>query len=834
MKPWRRNSNAPAPPAAPRAAASVDRLLQLNLVALIPLGAIMLGLGDRGTTLALAALAAAVASFFLTDKYGWLKLDRKIANALALLATAFAISNFARFRDEQLVSIADLLIYLQIILLFQQKTVRIYRQLLVLSVLQVVVATALNSSLLFGFLLVVYLFGALAALGLLFIMSEAELHKAGRSAEEPPLMIAALPTRRWPLAREIVVTPVVPPDLPREMLGRGIFWRTARIGFGTLVVAVVCFLFLPRFGKTLAEVTGQQAMIGYNPTVKLGDLGPLLQNSEPVMQVEFFDKSGRSFASFTPPLWRGSVLNYYRHGEWKLLGPYGQQRERLKEPPAGAELVRERITIQPMQEIELFAVYPPYRSDMERNHVRYDPDRQHLYRYPSEWVSKGIEYEVVTTGLAGGHQARIVPMLNPKKEKDMNFLLQMPDRPPRPNDLTISPAAASSSRDRLDNLRKLAADKIREFKIPDDDAYGKAKQLERVLSSPPFEYSLDRGPSDPALDPIEDFITRNPRGHCEYFASALALMLRSQNIPARVVIGFHGGEFISTGSYYDVRQLHAHAWVEAYLTPDQLEKVPPAELPKPSLPPGEGAWLVLDPTPAQDVADPFAQGTLLSSLADLSDYVQVLWNTYVVGLNSDRQDRVVYGPLTSFGQAMQDLVADPKQTVSDMFVRLKHWLFGGGDASEGGFDWYVLAALAVLAIALYIAYRVLRLVVRACWRLVRWRRTRRTARSRIQFYRRFETLLARHGIERTAEQTQLELAARVATHITAVHGPSRASAIPASIVGAFYGIRFGGQPLDAATAGRLEHALSDLNAALSNSNGRLNGNGKPPLVMDKQ
>ena len=80
-------------------------------------------------------------------------------------------------------------------------------------------------------------------------------------------------------------------------------------------------------------------------------------------------------------------------------------------------------------------------------------------------------------------------------------------------------------------------------------------------------------------------------GHCEYFAGALAMMLRSQGIPARVAIGFKGGEWNSLGMYYQVQQFHAHAWVEVLLRGDQI---PQGALTKDE--PGGTAWLILDPT----------------------------------------------------------------------------------------------------------------------------------------------------------------------------------------------------------------------------------------------
>lgn len=801
-----------------RAGLSVERLLQVNVAVLVPLGAVLLGMGEHGMTLAAIALVVTISANYLTDQWGWIRLSRLAANGLALAATAFALSRFFHAAEEQLTSIANLLVYLQLIMLFQSKTLRVYWQLFVLSVLQVVVATALNSSILFGVMLIVYLFVALATLGLIFILRESERHLAlcaaiSKATRPQAKDRAKSSPSHWPLERRIEVLPAAIDDLPRQILGSGMTWRTTRIGLGTLVVAIVCFLFLPRFGRALVDTT--PGSIGYNPTVKLGDLGPLLQNPELVMAVEFFDSAGQFVEPASPPLLRGSILNFYHRGEWKLAVPDAQPRERLPYPPAGAELIRQRVTIQPMREPVLFGVYPAYRSDapQSQRHVRYDPLHQQLLRYPSETAAQQIEYEVLTTSLAGGRQATIVPELKPG-EHLMQHLLQLPDEPAAASANSRGAAALPvSGRDRLTGLRDFAARKIRELGIAADDHYAKAKSLERALSGPPFEYTLDREPSAPDLDPIEDFITRNSRGHCEYFASALALMLRSQGVPARMVIGFHGGDFIPNSSCYDVRQLHAHAWVEAYLGPEQLKKVPAPELP-PRLLAGQGAWLVLDPTPATQAADTFAQGSLLSSLADLSDSIQILWNTYVIKLDSERQDRAIYQPLADLGKAVRELATDPKQAVSDVFSHLWHWLFRGGDGSDSHLDWYVVAALVFVLMAVFVVYRLTRCAVRMLVRFVKRRRTSAAAKSRIEFYRRFEALLARHGLRRAATETPLELARRASIALSsrdAIH----LNGLPSRLVAAFYDIRYGQKPLDRATTASLERSLDEFAGVLS-------------------
>ncbi len=105
--------------------------------------------------------------------------------------------------------------------------------------------------------------------------------------------------------------------------------------------------------------------------------------------------------------------------------------------------------------------------------------------------------------------------------------------------------------------------------------YDKAAAIERYLLTH-FTYTLQLSRTPPS-DPIAEFLFTRKQGHCEYFAAAMAVMLRALGIPSRVVNGFRGSEFNDLTSEYVVRDSDAHSWVEAYF-------------------PGYG-WVSFDPTP---------------------------------------------------------------------------------------------------------------------------------------------------------------------------------------------------------------------------------------------
>jgi transglutaminase-like putative cysteine protease len=153
--------------------------------------------------------------------------------------------------------------------------------------------------------------------------------------------------------------------------------------------------------------------------------------------------------------------------------------------------------------------------------------------------------------------------------------------------------------------------------------------------------------------PLEEFLFERREGHCELFASALVLMLRSEGIPARLVTGFLGGELNPLTGYYVVRQSNAHAWVEAYL-------------------PDEG-WKILDPTPPAGRPDASSlQGWGLVQQA--YDYMKFRWDRYI--LTYGFQDQV------SFFWRLRGLFQAVKAWFKDDEVGAVADLRGSGSASE--------------------------------------------------------------------------------------------------------------------------------------------------------
>src|SRR5262249_20362469 len=137
--------------------------------------------------------------------------------------------------------------------------------------------------------------------------------------------------------------------------------------------------------------------------------------------------------------------------------------------------------------------------------------------------------------------------------------------------------------------------------------YDKAVALMRHLAR--FRYTTDL-PAPGAADPLSGFLFDFRAGHCEYFATALAILLRAVGVPSREVNGFYGGEWNDFGNYLAVRQMDAHAWVEAWF-------------------PGHG-WVTLDPTPGAAARGELRSGSWLHKLQQMIDTVELAWHKHMV------------------------------------------------------------------------------------------------------------------------------------------------------------------------------------------------------------
>jgi hypothetical protein len=261
--------------------------------------------------------------------------------------------------------------------------------------------------------------------------------------------------------------------------------------------------------------------------------------------------------------------------------------------------------------------------------------------------------------------------------------------------------------------------------------YEKARAVESYLRGH-YVYTL-RQPSRPPADPLASFLFDRRKGHCEYFASALAVMLRTLGIPTRVATGFDSGIYNPISGRQIIRASDAHSWVEAWFP--------------------ERGWVTMDATPASATD---VDNTLASRFSLWMDAAAVFWQDWVLDYNLQQQLTLaarVGESSRKFRLQMPDLLS------------ASWWI---GLAAKRGWDFhfarrYVLPLLVICA-ALGSLVWLGPLVARRT-------RTRRRVRGIRQgdvqagdatlLYQRMLRLLHRRGIEKPVWLTPFEFAALV-------------------------------------------------------------------------
>ncbi len=768
----------------------LQRLLQINMATLAALGTLLLGMGQREAGLPLLMLFAAITSVLVTDVTGWFRLNRTVANIAALGALLISARELLQFgHEEQVTGIIRLLIYVQIILLFQEKDDRTYWQLVMLSLLQVVLAAAYSQGIGFGVLLIVYMLVGFSALTLLCLHRQRYRFEQSQGAQFVGtgfIGTGFIGTGGGDLDRS---------DPAEVGIGWTLVRRLVAMGFGTLMLTLLLFVVFPRSTQSewRAAIVTQKHLVGFSQEVQLGELGEIIESPEEVMRIKLTRfESNRPCRVLGELYLRGAILTKYYAGQWSHHPPGNStQPLPLVRPAPGEGWVLQTITIEPLDRREVFCVWPFFETQNSRPlDLHYD----RLIR-PNNRKSVRFSFELGTTGLGKGEQSALVPCDDPLAAAN---LLQVPELP---------------------ELVQLAEQWARASELPSDDREGDdrnalANEFVRQFSNPQnrFQYTLEAQQRNLKVDPIEDFVTEGRQGHCEYYATALALMLRSQGIPARVVMGYKCGEYDQVEKFYQVRQLHAHSWVEAYLRPEDI----PAEMTRDDPPSrwARGAWLRLDATPAGDDVLYVDRGTsLIDHLKRTMRDLQGLWAAYVLEMNSRRQHEKIYQPVIQAVKRAAAAVSDPGWW-RGLFGRIGRLL--DPTRLSGPTDYRLWLGLLILAGFAMLLRRGRRLIHAGLALFTRLfgRATRQAARRRaeVEFYRRLESLLLRHGLERPAGQTQREFAILAGQDLAERTGHPELAPLPPEVTEAFYRVRFGRLPLDTTQAQTVEQALAKLAA----------------------
>ncbi len=339
----------------------------------------------------------------------------------------------------------------------------------------------------------------------------------------------------------------------------------------TIPLTVFFFLILPRTMNPFWQGIGRApaGVSGFSNQLSLGQISRLSVSGATAFRVEMEEPPGRLRET---PYWRGAVLERTDGRNWTPLpstASFGVGR-------GGS--VRAVYYLEPHGERELFLLEQPLTAVATFRFLPMETGR--VPRFPTP-LRRAIRY----TGYSNAGPARMEQITPAERARN----LQLPDDlPPR--------------------ILELAGSLTHGIEDPE----GKARRLVDHFAAG-FNYSLEV----PAAsgNPIEAFLFDHRTGYCEYFASALCLLLRASGVPARVVLGYLGGEFNDAGNYYLVRQSEAHSWVEAHLG---------------------GSWVRLDPTPASETGITLASTRARRPRLWL-DVLRMRWNAWVVQFDTENQ-----------------------------------------------------------------------------------------------------------------------------------------------------------------------------------------------------
>jgi transglutaminase-like putative cysteine protease len=622
-------------------------------------------------------------------------------------------------------ALAHLIVFLSAVKLLQTKKDRDWVFLYLISFFEVLLAAGLSFSPVFLGTLALYLLCGLATI-IAF-----EIQKSARAlpAAETKLLVAP-DARRFTRGRRH--------PGKRSAEARGLPFVAVALLVLIFVLALPLFLVAPRSGAAAFARSGGALtnFIGFSESVTLGEIGTLKRDNAVVMHVRIDDSQPGQ-----PSRWRGVALDEFTGHSWRKSAVARQYEEKKKDkgffqvgiPAASHPLTAQTVFLESIESPVLFAAPQP---------IAIQGDFQ-LLRVDSEGSVQARRHEF---------ERAIYTALSDTTEPDA-ALLRRDERP--------YPAAFERYREAPATLdpRIAALANAMVVNAHARNRYDEAAAIESQLQAG-YGYSLEMRASGP--DPLADFLFHVKAGHCEYFSTAMAVLLRTRGIAARVVNGFLPGEYNEAAGAYTVRQSDAHSWVEVYFPETQ-------------------AWVTFDPTPAAGKTEPLSTG-ITAELGKYAEALELIWMQYVVGYDKQEQRALatsLHTRLFSYRRSLTQFVA----AVGSWFI------------SHVPVIILSAAFIATLLLLLFVGQR----VKVFGWRLS-WRRTRQPAQTEaaaIIFYQRLLALLERRGIRRTPDLTPLEFAS----------GLDFPPAL--AITRAYNRVRFGGQALSPAEQQEIEGALTE-------------------------
>jgi hypothetical protein len=693
----------------------VEERLKLVMAIQCGLGGLILGYGNGAEQIWVIAIFFAAFGYVFVDRMKLFALPTMAAYGAMLLVALYCFGQYRPTEDvgqPQMLAVAQLLVYVQSILMLQAKNTRIYEQLIVFSLLEVVVAGVFNNAIFYA---VVFVPMLLLSVYALCMMSTLQMWSGIRETHTP----TSKPVISWS---------------PSTMTSfANVALRSPRIAIATLspavfVVGMLFFYGLPRVGPSARGSASGPAVVGFKSSLSLRQLGQVLQNPTPALRVSLRRQDSANPYLIDEPLYlRGATLEIYsgslssanQDATWTAI-PLNSSFQGLQTIPSQYDpheqgsldlydKVDVEFTCEPMEEASLFSIAPYHRkaTPMGLAHFvhRWTFFRQHEQSKPFA----RLVYSLGTHGFFRGTQTRLLTQYSHTIEELLPASGSTGVTADE-NDFTRFQSEVISSQEEYEELvrafdrheqptaLKLADIVVDSLLEEHQNPFYIAQALERHLSSSgSYKYSLNLNAKRvPGLDQTEQFLKKDRSGHCQYFASALAMMLRSQGIPSRLVVGYCTDEYNDLTKYFTARQLHAHVWVEALIPKQSLPELRPAgEFNIEGQLPSESYWLRLDPTPS----GAREEAGRASRVTQVMDMARNIWDEYVVDMDGNRQDEKLLGSSTI--KPVSDSYSSMIRWLQIQVDRVRNGELGAGTLSRTGFS--ETAALLGVALTLLVA-----------------------------------------------------------------------------------------------------------------------------------
>lgn len=675
----------------------MERLYQFSLLGLLASGYLAVvssGLLDLPTAV-LTGLALLLRGFMAA---GLVKFDAP--PRLTLIATLAYIGfyplDYFLFSQEFIPATIHLVFFLSVLRILTAKTERDYLYVQLLALLEILGACILSTQLNFLVFLVIFiLFGLLS--------------------------LAAGELRRASLDPQTAV--VAPRRLSMRLIG---FLSVSCVMIFGLAGGL--FFLLPRTAHAAFRqmVPARYHLPGFSNEVTLGEIGEVKQSNEPVMYIKMLgDYKPRDLH------WRGSALQSFDGKRWfnarfkhdQVIPIDGHMVGLVSKRPVNARRFYYEVRVKDIaSDVLFFAGKPEFLAIDQREILKTSTGG---YRAPLRPPTgfRYIGYSYMDTIVFDREMAEPLPA-----SERAAYLAVPPNLDSRMPGLAMELTAGSKNK--FEEARSM------EFRL--QHMYG---------------YTLQLPETEPA-DPLAYFLFERKKGHCEYFASAMAILLRLRGIPSRVVTGFQDNGEDPINGWRVVRAADAHSWVEGYLQ-DQ-------------------GWVVFDPTPADPGAGHLG---LLARVSRVWDRLELFWMDWVVGYDLDRQISLAARMQKSSrgtGSKWLDRLASTASWFQEEFPK---------SAKDKGIPLVVIGIATVLAFV----------YAPPLWRALRRRyilgRIRNSSKGRAAndatlLYERMLELLHQRGIEKPAWLTPVEFARIIPEPVTA--------GLVADFTDAYLQLRYGG------------------------------------------